>query len=67
MVVKSDTGPCVEYRGVIVSIEIGGDDFILGVSNYTYFNLVGETNRRAFYIPFSSPSEAFLIASLICS
>lgn len=35
MVVQRDTGLSVEDRGVVVSVEIAGDEFILGVGEDT--------------------------------
>jgi hypothetical protein len=67
MVVQGDTSLSVEDGGVSVAVEIGGDDFILGVSEDACRRLAMSQISGIEFLPLSSPWAAFLMASLIWS
>lgn len=72
VVVEGNTGGGIEDGGVGVSVQISGDESILGVGEDSWIQQLGRSSQKQQgttiqHIPLSSFSEAFLMVSLIWS
>jgi hypothetical protein len=67
VLVERDTSLGIKDRGVCVTVQVTGDDFILGIGEYTCFVLGVSYCKLLNYSPFSSPSAAFFMTALISS
>lgn len=69
VVIERNTGLGIEDGGVGVAVQVSGDDFILGVGQYTYGYMSVEHFSSFVWLnsPFKVVSEAFFMTALISS
>jgi hypothetical protein len=71
VVVEGDTCLGVEDRAMWVTVQIAGDEVILGVGKYSYnvsaLLILAYVRKKILNLPLSSPSAAALMVALISS